>query len=95
MPSTSCDVKSSKKKDDGRKRASGKNVIKKDEAKTLSSDDEMDVSPKSAKKPAKGEGNLKDTYYEGAIESFDAAKKKHMVITVFVIFLIVYGVNST
>ncbi|GJZ67477.1 hypothetical protein Tco_0630717 [Tanacetum coccineum] len=38
-----------------------KNVIKKDKAKTLSSDDEMDVSPKSAKKPAKGEGNLKDT----------------------------------
>ncbi|GJT78228.1 armadillo-type fold protein [Tanacetum coccineum] len=61
--STSGDVKSSsKKKDDGRKRASGKNVIKKAEAKTLSSDDEMDVSPKSAKKPAKGEGNLKDTF---------------------------------
>ncbi|GJR75955.1 armadillo-type fold protein [Tanacetum coccineum] len=118
--STSGDVKSSsKKKDDGRKRASGKNVIKKAEAKTLSSDDEMDVSPKSAKKPAKGEGNLKDTsgtsskrkrtpvkdkesdtikydeslvgkkvkvwwpedkmYYEGVIESFDAAKKKHKV----------------
>ncbi|GJU10677.1 armadillo-type fold protein [Tanacetum coccineum] len=118
--STSGDVKSSsKKKDDGQKRASGKNVIKKDEAKTLSSDDEMDVSPKSAKKPAKGEGNLKDTsgtsskrkrtpvkdkesdtikydeslvgkkvkvwwpedkmYYEGVIESFDAAKKKHKV----------------
>ncbi|GJR75952.1 armadillo-type fold protein [Tanacetum coccineum] len=57
--STSGDVKSSsKKKDDGRKRASGKNVIKKAEAKTLSSDDEMDVSPKSAKKPAKGEGTL-------------------------------------
>ncbi|PWA55577.1 Armadillo-type fold [Artemisia annua] len=118
--STSGDVKSSsKKKDDGRKRASGKNIIKKDEAKTLSSDDEMDVSPKSAKKPAKGEGNLKETsgtsakrkrtpvqdkesdtikydeslvakkvkvwwpedkeYYEGVIESFDAAKKKHKV----------------
>ncbi|GJS56619.1 armadillo-type fold protein, partial [Tanacetum coccineum] len=117
------DVKSSSKKDDERKHASGKNVIKKDKAKTLSSDDEMDVSPKSAKKPAKGEGNLKDTsgtsskqkrtpvkdkattiesdtikydeslvgkkvkvwwpedkmYYEGVIESFDAAKKKHKV----------------
>lgn len=110
---------SSKKKDDGRKRASGKNVTEKDQAKSLSSDDEMDSSPKAATKSAKGEGNSKETlvtsakrkrstgkekasdpikydkslvglkvkvywpedqtYYEGVIESFNSAKKKHKV----------------
>ncbi|KAI3692100.1 hypothetical protein L6452_31909 [Arctium lappa] len=60
--SNSGDVKSSsKKKDDGRKRGSGKNVTEKDPAKSLSIDDEMDSSPKSAAKSTKGEGNVKDT----------------------------------
>nr|GEW72392.1 hypothetical protein [Tanacetum cinerariifolium] len=38
---------------------SAKKGMQKDEAKTLSNDDEMDVSPKSTKKPAKWEGNKK------------------------------------
>lgn len=60
--SNSGDVKSSsKKKDDGRKRGSGKNVTEKDPAKSLSIDDEMNSSPKSAAKSTKGESNLKDT----------------------------------
>ncbi|XP_022029340.1 hepatoma-derived growth factor-related protein 2 isoform X3 [Helianthus annuus] len=40
----------SKKKDDGNKRGNGKNVAEKDQAKSVSGDDEMDVSPKSAPK---------------------------------------------
>nr|XP_043627353.1 dentin sialophosphoprotein-like isoform X2 [Erigeron canadensis] len=109
----------SKKQDDGRKRGSGKNATENDQAKAMSSDDEMDYSPKSAAKSAKGEGSSKEistnsakrkrsavkekvsdtikydkslvgskvkvwwpedkTYYEGFIESFDAARKKHKV----------------
>ncbi|XP_076902123.1 uncharacterized protein LOC143556758 [Bidens hawaiensis] len=38
----------SKKKDEGKKRASSKNVAEKEQAKSLSEDDEMDVSPKIA-----------------------------------------------
>ncbi|KAI7752993.1 hypothetical protein M8C21_026734 [Ambrosia artemisiifolia] len=48
---------SSKKKDDGKKRGSSKNVAEKDQAKSSSGDDEMDVSPKSAPKSAKKEGD--------------------------------------
>ncbi|KVH91665.1 Armadillo-type fold [Cynara cardunculus var. scolymus] len=60
--SNSGDVKSSsKKKDDGRKRGSGKNVTEKDPAKSLCIDDEMNSSPKTAAKSTKGEGNVKDT----------------------------------
>ncbi|KAM0029886.1 putative sister chromatid cohesion protein Pds5 [Helianthus debilis subsp. tardiflorus] len=42
----------SKKKDDGNKRGNGKNVAEKDQAKSVSGDDEMDISPKSATKSA-------------------------------------------
>ncbi|KAK9067878.1 hypothetical protein SSX86_011989 [Deinandra increscens subsp. villosa] len=52
---------SPKKKDTGKKRGNGKNVAEKDQAKSLSADDEMDSSPKSVKKSAKGEGNSKET----------------------------------
>ncbi|XP_076942912.1 uncharacterized protein LOC143612948 [Bidens hawaiensis] len=38
----------SKKKDDGKKRANSKNVAEKEQAKSLSEDDEMNVSPKIA-----------------------------------------------
>ncbi|KAM0070122.1 putative sister chromatid cohesion protein Pds5 [Helianthus debilis subsp. tardiflorus] len=110
---------SSKKKDAGKKRGIGKNVAEKEQEKSLSEDDEMDTSPKSVKKPAKGEGTSKETpvtsakrkrttvkdntsdtikydeslvgtkvkvwwpedkmYYEGVVEEFYPAKKKHKV----------------
>ncbi|KAJ0672162.1 putative sister chromatid cohesion protein Pds5 [Helianthus annuus] len=110
---------SSKKKDAGKKRGNGKNVAEKEQAKSHSEDDEMDTSPKSVKKPAKGEGTSKETpvtsakrkrttvkdntsdtikydeslvgtkvkvwwpedkmYYEGVVEEFYPAKKKHKV----------------
>nr|XP_043630409.1 uncharacterized protein LOC122601734 [Erigeron canadensis] len=105
--------------DDGRKFGSGKNATENEQAKAMSSDDEVDYSQKSAAKSAKGEGSSKEipmnsakrkrfavkdkvadtmkydkslvgskvkvwwaedkTYYEGFIESFDAARKKHKV----------------
>ncbi|MFS7923339.1 putative sister chromatid cohesion protein Pds5 [Helianthus anomalus] len=42
----------SKKKDDGNKRGNGKNVAERDQAKSVSGDDEMDISPKSMTKSA-------------------------------------------
>ncbi|XP_076951233.1 uncharacterized protein LOC143624472 [Bidens hawaiensis] len=109
---------SPKKKDTGKKRGTGKNITEKEQAKS-GSDDEMDSSPKSVTKSAKGEGNSKDTpmtsakrkrsmvkddvsdaikydaslvgtkvkvwwpedkmYYEGVVEKFYPAKKKHKV----------------
>ncbi|XP_076948936.1 uncharacterized protein LOC143621383 [Bidens hawaiensis] len=109
---------SPKKKDTGKKRGTGRNITEKEQAKS-GSDDEMDSSPKSVTKSAKGEGNSKDTpvtsakrkrstvkdnvsdaikydaslvgtkvkvwwpedkmYYEGVVEKFYPAKKKHKV----------------
>ncbi|KAK1419240.1 hypothetical protein QVD17_28403 [Tagetes erecta] len=108
-----------KKKDTGKKRGNSKNVTEKDLATSLSEDDEMDCSPKSTTKSAKGEGTSKETpvtsakrkrttvkdntsdtikydeslvgtkvkvwwpedkmYYEGVVEKFYPAKKKHKV----------------
>ncbi|KAI3828674.1 hypothetical protein L1987_02782 [Smallanthus sonchifolius] len=108
-----------KKKDTGKKRGSGKNVTEKGQTNSLSGDDEMDSSPKSVTKSAKGEGNSKETpvtsakrkhttgkdnasdaikydeslvgtkvkvwwpedktYYEGVVEKFYPARKKHKV----------------
>ncbi|KAI7749512.1 hypothetical protein M8C21_001877, partial [Ambrosia artemisiifolia] len=108
---------SPKKKDSGKKRGNGKNIAEKEQAKSLSEDDELDSSPKSVKKSAKAEGNSKETpvtsakrkrsavkdntpikydeslvgtkvkvwwpedkmYYEGVVEEFYPAKKKHKV----------------
>ncbi|GKE32416.1 armadillo-type fold protein, partial [Tanacetum coccineum] len=75
---TSGDVRSSSKKGDERKHASGKNVIKKDKAKTLSSDDESDTikyDESLVGKKVKVWWPEDKMYYEGVIESFDAAKK--------------------
>ncbi|KAL8238921.1 hypothetical protein R6Q59_015488 [Mikania micrantha] len=51
---------SSKKKDTGKKRGNVKNVTEKDQAKSLSGDDEMDTSAVSVTKSVKGEGNSKE-----------------------------------
>ncbi|KAK9077874.1 hypothetical protein SSX86_006212 [Deinandra increscens subsp. villosa] len=67
----------SKKKDDGKKRGNEKNVTEKDQAKSLSGDDEMDISPKSATKSAKsakGEGNSTKTPVTSAKRKHDTGK---------------------
>ncbi|KAK9059433.1 hypothetical protein SSX86_022053 [Deinandra increscens subsp. villosa] len=59
---------------DSKRSGNGKNVAEKDQAKSLSGDDEMDTSSKSATKSAKGEGSSTKTLVTSAKRKHDTDK---------------------